>query len=98
MPKAKKSTSANAPSPASPADALIETVRRGASRDLPPQAAMDALRKLIEYNDTASGPSKRVGIQAAVTMLTEHYGWEGGRYALDALCRKAFGRRSWGTP
>lgn len=96
--KARTSADAREASP-SPADALIAKVRSGTSRAMPPLAALDALRKILEHNDVTSAPTKRVGSQAAIDMLQEHYGWQGSSLSsLNNLCRRAFGRKSWGTP
>lgn len=85
--------------PTSPADALIASVKHGTSRALPPPEALEALRKVIAHNDHTSAPTKRVGSQAAIDMLQEHYGWQGTSLSsLNNLCRRAFGRKSWGTP
>lgn len=64
------------------------------------QAALTALRKLTEYNDSvnASGHG-RVSADAAIHMLRTEFNWPGrARGALDSLCRRQLGRKSYGTP
>ena len=83
----------------SPADALIAKVASGTMRAQPPPEALAALRKILTHNDATSAPNKRVGSQAAIDMLQEHYGWQGASISsLNTLCRRALGRKSWGTP
>ena len=66
---------------------------------MPPPEAIEALRKLIAYNDETRAPTKRVGSQAAIDMLQKHYDWQGASISsLNLLCRQAFGRKSWGVP
>lgn len=102
MPKVKPKsvrTQTHAASNSDPAAGLIDAVRFGVSKPLPSVEALSALQKLIKYNDAAEGPTKRVGSQSAIDMLQTHYGWKGTSIsALNALCRRAFGRKSWGTP
>lgn len=64
---------------------------------LPDAATLAELRKLVEYNDTATHKS-RVTIKDAIEFLRAR-GWNGGcKQALDRLCVSALGRRSYGTP
>lgn len=98
MPKKTVSASANARN-ADPAAALIASVSRGTTRDDPPAEAIAQLRRLCEHNDSQTANVKKVGSQAAVEMLQAHYAWKGSsKSALDSLCRRALGRKSWGTP
>lgn len=80
-----------------PAKALIEQAsKRGPP--LPTGQWRGALETLFAYNDACSACSQRVSADAAIRMLREQYGWaRAGRGALDALCREAFGRKSYGT-
>lgn len=85
--------------PKDPAEALIETIRYGVAKALPSPEALTALRRLIEHNDSESAPTKKVGAHAAIALLQKHYAWKGASIsALNSLCRRAFGRKSWGTP
>jgi hypothetical protein len=89
----------DAPTPkASPADALISKAKTGTGIAMPSVAGLNALRVVLDHNDTQSGPTKKVGSQAAIDMLRDHYGWCGQSVVgLNAVCRRAFGRKSWGT-
>jgi hypothetical protein len=85
--------------PSDPAAALIAAVERGTAKPLPSVEALAALQKLIAHNDSASAQVTRVGSAAAIDMLRTHYGWSGSSIgALNGLCRRAFGRASWGKP
>ena len=102
MPKSQQRPSArvrtDAPA-ADPAANLIAKVARGTQLEDASPAALAALRQLCAHNDVTSAPTKRVGSQAAIDMLREHYEWRGASIsALNSLCRRALGRRSWGTP
>lgn len=93
MPKKKVSTYAHAP-----ALALIDAAKRGPVTPAPSPEGIEALRKLIEYNDANPSPRTRVSATAAVKMLRDHYGWTGGSIqALNSLCARTFGRKSWGV-
>ncbi len=62
-----------------------------------PSAEMLAeLRTVCEYNDTAAWKS-RVSAEAALEMLNAS-GWPGSRHALNNLCSRALGRKSFGQP
>lgn len=77
------------------ADALIAKASRGQHMTDPNPTALAELQKVLKYNDDA--PHKRkVSAVAAVEML-HSFGWAGSRQALDSLCRRSFGRRSYGT-
>lgn len=78
------------------ADTLIEKASRGRVADEPSAAALAELQKVLQYNDSAPW-GKRVSADAALDMLSSS-GWDHSRQALDALCRRRFGRRSYGTP
>ena len=93
----KKRTQADAKSPrTSPAGALIERAQRGQHAADPSATALAELKKVLEHNDGAAW-GKRVSADAALEMLAS-LGWDHSRQALDALCRRRFGRRSYGTP
>lgn len=78
------------------ADALIAKASRGHAIEEPSATALAELQKVLEYN--AGAPwGKRVSAEAALEMLAS-LGWDRGRQALDTLCRRRFGRRSYGTP
>lgn len=100
MPKKQVRASANAlTTAADPAASLIAAVRLGTAKDAPSPEALEALRKILAHNDTQAAPTKRVGSQAAIDMLQAHYGWKGGSLsALNSLCHRVLGRKSWGTP
>ena len=99
MPKTKVRASTNALNPVSPADALIARVAgNGASKALPNEHALAELRKVIAHNDSVPGNHGRVRAEDACELLSA-LGWAGAsRTALNTLCRKVLGRRSYGTP
>ncbi len=86
------------PAPKPTAAELIAAVRGGTSTGVPTPAALAELREIIEYNDTESAPTKRVGQDAAIALLRSH-GWQGcSRSALLHLCRTVLSRSSWSKP
>lgn len=97
MPKKTVRASVNAPTQ-DPAAALIAKASTTTRVDLSDEARA-ALQKVLAHNDSRSrsGPG-RVSLTAAVEMLRTHYGWGGGTCALETLCVRVLGRRSWGTP
>lgn len=78
------------------AAALIAKAREGQHTSDPSADALKALQEILEYNDGAPRP-RRVSCDAVLEML-HAAGWQGARCSLDALCRRRFGRRSYGTP
>jgi hypothetical protein len=99
MSKKQLRTSANAPTANDPASVLIATVSAGTTKADPSPEGLAALRKLVAHNDSQDAPTKKVGFTAAIAMLQKHYGWKGSSIsALNSLCRRVLGRKSWGTP
>lgn len=102
MPKKTVRASANArkhatPTAPDPVQALIDKAARGTTKSAPPEV-IDAVRRFVEHNDANSAPTKKVGADVAITVL-QGLGWVGqSKSALDSLCRRALGRKSWGTP
>jgi hypothetical protein len=78
------------------ADALIAKASEGQHMADPSATALAELGKVLEYNDEA--PHKRRVSAAAAIEMMQSLGWKGSRQALDALCRRSFGRRTYGTP
>lgn len=78
------------------ADALIEKASQGQHLADPTPQAMVELKKVLDYNEAA--PHKRKVSAAAAIEMLQSFGWIGSRQALDALCRRNFGRRTYGTP
>ena len=75
---------------------LIASAKRGQHMAEPNAKALAVLEKVLAYNDGA--PHKR-RVSAEAMLETLHgFGWLGARPALDSLCRRRFGRRSYGTP
>lgn len=98
MPKQKTTTSAPPPRAAlAPSAAkLIAAAKQRTAVEAPSDDGMAELRALVEYNDTVPCPA-RVSADDALEML-RGYGWaRASRGALDALCKRAFGRKSYGT-
>lgn len=88
-----------APELTTPAAKLIAAARAKVAA-LPSAEGIEALRQLCTHNDSISrsGPG-RVSADEAITMLRSHYSWSSNsRTALNTVCRKALGRRSYGTP
>lgn len=80
----------------SPAGALILHAAKGKNVADPSEHALAELKAVLEYNDAAPW-GKRVSADAAMEMLAG-LGWDRSRATLDAVCRRIFGRRSYGTP
>jgi hypothetical protein len=78
------------------ADALIERAKRGQHAADPSPTALAELKKVLEHNDHAAW-GKRVSADTVLELLAS-LGWDHSRQALDALCRRRFGRRTFGTP
>lgn len=78
------------------AAALIAKAKSWCTLPDPSAQALAELRLLLEHNDTAT-KHERVGADAAINML-RGLGWKGtSRKALNAVCTRLFGRRSYGT-
>jgi hypothetical protein len=98
MPKKHVRTQSTDARTADPAAALIAGAKHGTALGAPSDEGLKALRTILDHNDSQNAPTKRVGSQAAIDMLQAHYGWKGASIsALNALCRRAFGRKSWGS-
>lgn len=97
MPKHNVRTDvAHAPSAAS---LIAQVEARGPTSTIPAPsaAALAELRAVIEHND-ASPRSVRVPADRAIELLRA-LGWGGkSRVAFEAVCKRHFGRRSYGTP
>lgn len=78
------------------ADALIASAQRGRHLAEPNAKALAVLEKVLAYNDGA--PHKRRVPAEAMLETLRGFGWNGARHALESLCRRRFGRRSYGTP
>lgn len=80
----------------SQAAALIHAAKTRRGPLPPPQnEAMGELQAILIYNDSVT-PHLHVSREDTVQML-RGYGWAGGRYSLDALC-KTLGRKSYTIP
>lgn len=80
----------------SPAAKLIE--QQSAYRIIPDPSpeALAEVKRLLDHNDVAARPH-RVSAEAATKMLQD-MGWTGvARSALDSLCARHFGRKSYAT-
>lgn len=98
MPKHTDRPSARVRTSADPVAALIDSARVGTTKALPPPEALDALRRICAYNDSETSPTKKVSMSSAVELLQTNYAWTGtSRSSLDSLCRRALGRKSWGS-
>lgn len=63
----------------------------------PSETAIAELGKVLAHNDS-SARWNRVRQTDAIKML-QGMGWTGASsIALDSLCRRVFGRKSWGSP
>ncbi len=100
MPTKTVRTRAHARTAPSPAAALIAKAKNPKTVEDVGSGGIEALRELIAHNDSISrSDSSRVSADAATKMLRDHFGWSGNsRCALNSLCRRLFGRTSWGTP
>jgi len=82
----------------SPAAALIASKRPLQTPD-PSDHGLNALSELIAHNDQCGSNNAKVSATSAIKMLREHYSWAGnGRTALDSLCARRLGRKTYGTP
>jgi hypothetical protein len=80
------------------AEDLIKRASAATTLAPPSAKAMAELKKVLEHNDAARGNHRRVRAEDACELLRAH-GWSGSsRTALDTLCQKVLGRRSFGTP
>lgn len=81
----------------SPADALIASHRSRLTLADPPGQACAELVKILAHNDAQTRNACRVSADAVIEML-RGLGWRGGsRAALNSLCARLYGRRSFGT-
>jgi len=80
---------------ATSAQLLIAKARQNARRTAPlPEHAVEHLREICDYNDETRDPNARVSKPMVLESLKAHFGWSGGRDALDAVCREQLGRAS----
>jgi hypothetical protein len=87
-----------APSAPSADDLIARVASVAATKDAPSEYALAELRKVIAHNDSVRGNYGRVRAEDACEMLAG-LGWTGAsRTALNTVCRKLLGRRSFGTP
>lgn len=94
--KTPKKDAPPAPKAADAAALIAKAKTRNVAAD-PSDAAMTELKKILAYNDLASWSTK-VSFEDVSAMLTAH-GWTlTGRDSLNSLCRRAFGRASFGKP
>ncbi len=85
------------PATLSLAATMIAKARQKPPTNPDPSAEMLAeLRTICEYNDGAAWMSK-VSVTAVIDMLNAS-GWPGSRHALNNLCSRALGRKSFGQP
>lgn len=76
------------------AQKLIESARAKARRvALLTPLGVEHLQELCDYNDGVPGMTGRVSKESAADSLAT-FGWKGGRYALDAVCKEQLGRES----
>ena len=79
------------------AAALIAAAQSKSRAPDPSPEALAELKALLDHND-ASSRTYRVSAEAATKMLNG-MGWAPrARRCLDDLCRRHFGRHSYGTP
>lgn len=79
----------------SAAQKLIAAARDRARRvDTLSDFGVKMLREVLEYNDEQRNPQAKVSGAAVRASLKEHAGWQGGRDALDTVCREQLGRAS----
>ena len=87
---------AKKPSTPPAAAKLIAAAKARQFTAAPPEAALAELREVLAYNDTVPFRA-RVSADDAIDMLGKH-GWPcKSRTALDTMCRRAMGRKSYGT-
>jgi hypothetical protein len=75
---------------------LISQASSASGTKLPPPDALVELKKILDHNDTAPRPL-RVSAERVLELL-QSYNYSCRREKLNAVCKAAFGRHSFGAP